>query len=65
MKASQQAKEYFYKTVSQLSIQTSILKPYLFTHPNPTNATISWPAIIVFLFCMVYYNNNRNYVNFF
>ena len=27
------------------------IKPYLFTHPNPTNAiiswTISWPAIIV------------------
>jgi hypothetical protein len=34
-----------------------VLKPYLFTHPNPTNAiiswTIGWPAITVFLYGMV------------
>ena len=33
------------------------LRHYLFTHPNPTNVVISWtvgwPAITVFLHCMV------------
>ena len=38
-----------------------LVKPYLFTHPNPTNVviswTIGWPASTVFLHCMVWFAN--------
>ena len=42
---------------SKYSLNLVTFKPYLFMHPTPTNAiiswTISWPAITVFLYCMV------------
>ena len=33
------------------------VEPHLFTHQNPTNVTISWLTITIFLSCMVWFAN--------
>ena len=59
-------KEGMYNHVSIIAFLitkiTFLLKPYLFAHPNPISAiiswTISWQTITIFLFCMVLPTNS-------